>query len=117
MILGRLIVNIAVKDVQCDELRGFVGKKEKTVELDEASLTARSRGLDRRTRLQADPIMGGQKSQVEQICGASEGGRLVGGFLSAGQHASAVRPGSQSTANCSHLCARCCSMRSDRAPL
>jgi IS1 family transposase len=30
-ILGRLIVNIPVKNVECDEIWGFVGKKEKAV--------------------------------------------------------------------------------------
>jgi len=31
-IMGRLIVNVAVKDVQCDEIWSFIGKKEKRVE-------------------------------------------------------------------------------------
>ncbi len=34
-ILGRLIVNIPVKDVECDEIWGFVGKKEKMVDIDD----------------------------------------------------------------------------------
>jgi transposase-like protein/IS1 family transposase len=34
-ILGRLIVNVPVNDVECDELWGFVGKKEKMVDLDD----------------------------------------------------------------------------------
>jgi transposase-like protein len=34
-ILGRLIVKIPVKDVECDELWGFLGKKEKMVDVDD----------------------------------------------------------------------------------
>src|ERR1700728_2488065 len=34
-ILGRLIVNVPVKDVECDEIWGFVAKKEKMVGVDD----------------------------------------------------------------------------------
>lgn len=31
-LLGRLIVNVPVKDVECDEIWGFVGKKQRTLQ-------------------------------------------------------------------------------------
>ena len=34
-LIGRLIVNVPVKDVQCDEIWGYVGKKEKNKNADE----------------------------------------------------------------------------------
>jgi transposase-like protein len=34
-ILGRVIVNVPVQDVECDEIWGFVGKKEKMVSVDD----------------------------------------------------------------------------------
>ncbi len=33
--MGRLIVNVPVKDVECDEIWGFVQKKEKRVQPDD----------------------------------------------------------------------------------
>lgn len=33
--MGRLIVNVPVNDVECDEICGYVGKKEKVVDVDD----------------------------------------------------------------------------------
>jgi IS1 family transposase len=35
--MGRMIVNVPVKDVQCDEIWGFIGKKEKNKTAEEAN--------------------------------------------------------------------------------
>jgi len=68
-LMGRLIVNIPVKDVQCDEIWGFVGKKEKSKRGEEESDSTIGSAytfvaIERRTKLVLNFTLGRRDQQT-----------------------------------------------------